>query len=282
MDDFTENLADDSLPLVGDMIFLEESSEPTQASSRRYAAGPILVSALLHAIGLYALVEFRIEAPEQDSPERVVITMQLSPPSPERSPEPSPSVPTVNEGVRETINSAPRPPEPPSRPPPLVDLPQQPEPLVSVDPTPAPLPAPDTPAPTRLSVRQMVERLRSEEEQQAVIRVCTPLQKLNPMLLCAEEAATAFDNALSDAGDGFFAANPANADFAARQARNRSVANSLRESGMSQSDIDRYIEGFDVYSQQRNTSGEARASALRDQMFRNDSTYQQMKRALNP
>ena len=282
MDDFTENLADSSLPLMGDMIFPEVSSESTQASSRRYAAGPILVSALLHAIGLYALVEFRIEEPQQASAERVVITMQLSPPTQARSPEPSPSVPAVNEGARETINSAPRPPEPPSLPPPLVNLPQQPETLVAVDPTPAPLPTPDSPAPTRLSVRQMVERLRSEEEQQAVIRVCTPLQKLNPMLLCADEASTAFDNALSDAGSGFFAANPVNTDFAASQARNRRVANSLRESGMSQSDIDRYIEGFDVNSQQRNTSGDARASAVRDQMFRNDSTYQQMKRALNP
>ena len=281
MGEFTENLADNSLPLVGNMIFPEESREPTQASSRRYAAGPILVSALLHAIGLYALIEFRIEAPNQPSAERVVITMQLSSPSPARSPEPKPSVLAVNEGARETINSSPRPPEPQSLPP-LVDLPQQPEPLVSVDPTPAPLPTPDSTAPTRLSVRQMVERLRSEEEQQAVIRACTPLQKLNPMLLCADEASAAFDNALPDAGDEFFATNPASADFAASQARGRRVANSLRESGMSQSDIDRYIEGFDVYSQQRNTSGDARASAVRDQMFRNDSTYQQMKRALNP
>ena len=282
MDDFTENLAENSPPLVGDMIFPEESSEPTRASSRRFAAGPILVSALLHAIGLYALVEFRIEAPKQASAERVVITMQLSPPLPVRSPEPSPSVPAVIEGAREVINSTPLPPESPSLPPPLVDLPQAPEPLVAVDLTPVPLPTPDSLTPTRLSVRQMVERLRSEEEQQAVIRVCTPLQKLNPMLLCADESSSGFDNALSDTSGGFFAANPANTDFAASQARNRRVANSLRESGMSQSDIDSYIEGFDVNSQQRNTSGDARANAVQDQMFRNDSTYQQMKRALNP
>lgn len=282
MDDFTASLADDSLPLVGDMTFPEESSEPTQASSRRYAAGPILVSALLHAIGLYALVEFPIDAPKQTSTERVVITMQLAPPTQARGSEPSPMVPSVDAGAREPKNSAPRPPEPRSLPPPIVDLPQQPEPLVSIDPTPAPLPAPDSPAPTRLAVRQMVERLRSEQEQQAVIRACTPQQKLNPMLLCADGAATAFDNALPDAGDGFFAANPRHTDFAASQARNRRLANSLRDSGMSRSDIDRYIEDFDVNSQQRSTSGDARANAVRDQMFRNDSTYQQMKRALNP
>jgi|GEM_PF-2473524 len=179
----------------------------------------------------------------------------------------------------ESVITVPNPPAP-TLPPPLVDLPQQPKTIVTIDPMPAPLPAPDSLAPTRLTVRQMVEVLRSEQEQQSVSQVCTPLQKRNPMLRCADEASAAFDSAQNDAGSPFLFATSGNTEASATRVGR--IANSLRESGMSQSDIDRFLEGIDVNAQDENTSGDARTSAVIDQLFSNDSTYQLMKRVLNP
>jgi hypothetical protein len=59
----------------------------------------------------------------------------------------------------------------------------------------------------------------------------------------------------------FFAATPENSQGLASATKFTRIANSLRESGMSQSDIDRYVEGIDVNAQQRSTSGDARATA---------------------
>lgn len=282
MDDYPRVKAIDSLPLLGSMHFPEdEPSKPAQATKRRCALGPILVSTLLHALGLYALVEHRIETPKQANAERIAITIQLVQPPQSPAPALAPVLPTTTEGVVENTSSVSRPVQAPALPPPRVDLAQQPETALTIAPTP-PLPAPEALAPTRLSIRQLVEQLRVEEEQRAVLQVCTPVQKRNPMLLCGDEADSALANAQREVDNAYFAATLQSNDDVASAARVRRIVSSLHESGMSQDDIDRYIQAIDVNSQQRRTSGDARASAVRDQMFRNDSTYQQMQRALNP
>ena len=102
------------------------------------------------------------------------------------------------------------------------------------------------------------------------------------MLNCDDDTATSFDFNKLDGGDGLFATPSTSADAISSAAKFRRIAESLRESGMSQSDIDRYVEGIDMNVQQKNTSGDARENAMRDLMFRNDSTYRQKQRALNP
>ena len=256
----------------------DEQSIPAQAPGRRFTLGPLLVSLCLHALGLYALVEHPIEAPRESTKTPVAIHLRLVPPP---RPEPLQNVPMEPASTADNVNTIPRPTPAPTLPSPLVDLPQRPD-TVTTEPMPRPSPEPEALAPTRLTVRQMVDKLRSEEERQAVLQVCTPQQRRNPMFLCADEATTGFDDDQRESDDVWFAATSANSQGVANAARVRRIADSLRESGMSQSDIDRYVEGIDVNSQQRSTSGDARASAVRDQMFRNDSTYQQMKRVMNP
>lgn len=281
MGDFTSTMRMDALPPLGTLQCQEdESGTPPQAPRRRYALGPLLASVGLHALALYGLVEFRIETPREPSATPVAIHVQLvSPPLP-RALEPPPTLPIEPEIALENPSSDSIPPTRPALPPPRVELPQPPEIVVIIDP--ALLPVPDTAAPTRLSIRQVVEQLRNEEERRTVLQVCTPVQKRNPMLLCADEADSAFNNTQLNGDRYFFAAMLSDGDGLAREARVRRIANGLRESGMSQSDSDRYVEGIDVNAQQRSTSGDARAGAVRDQMFRNDSTYRQMRRVLNP
>lgn len=227
------------------------------------------------------MVELRVEAPKQTNRSTVAIQVQLRPPPQTRLAEAAQRAPIEPTSTREDANTIPKP-AAPALPPPRVDVPRRPDTLVTIEPAPAPLPAPEAPATTRLAIRQMVETLRSEQEQQAVLRACTPLQRLNPMLRCADEGSSAFDDAQRDVGAAFFATNPAFNQGNANAARVRRIADSLRNTGMSQGDIDRYVEGIDVNAQDRSTSGDARAGAVRDQMFRNDSTYQQMRRVLNP
>lgn len=62
----------------------------------------------------------------------------------------------------------------------------------------------------------------------------------------------------------------------------RRIATSLQDTGMAQGDIDRYLNVIDLEAKERSTSGDARATAVKDQLFRNDSSYQLMKRVLNP
>lgn len=57
---------------------------------------------------------------------------------------------------------------------------------------------------------------------------------------------------------------------------------SLLESGLSQEEADRYLERLDVNAQERFTSGDATATRMRDQMLRNDASYQLMQRVFNP
>lgn len=280
MEGFTRITVIDSLPLLGSMQFPEdEPSKSTEATGRRFALGPILASVLLHALGLYSFMEYRVETPQRASTDPVPITMQLVPPPQTRVLEPPQALSIPSEDPLEEFNWAP---VSQALPPPLVDLPQSPPTQVTVDTTPPPLPASDSIAPTRLTVRRVVEQVRSEEEQRTRLQVCTPVQKRNPMLLCGDDRSTAFDNTQRNGDRDFFAATLGGGDGLAREARVRRIANGLRESGMSQSEIERYVEGIDVNSQQRSTSGDARAGAVRDQMFRNDSTYQQMRRVLNP
>ena len=282
MDDITRAMKLDSPPLLGTLQFEEcELRKPKQALRRHYV-GPLFVSMCLHALGLYALVEHRIETPRESATATAAIHLQLVPPPQARAPEPLQATPIEAIRTPQSEGTVAMPPEAIAPPPPLVDLPQQPETLVATEPALPPKPSLDSPATTRLAVRQIVERLRSEEEQQSVGRVCTPLQKLNPMFLCADTASAAFDSAQQDVRDGFFSSSRGDADVIVSAARVRRIANSLRDSGMSQSDIDRYVEGIDVNAQEKSTSGDARASAARDQMFSNDSTYQLIKRVLNP
>jgi hypothetical protein len=279
----TRATTEDSRPLLGTLQFDEdELSKPTQVQGRRLALGPVFVSVFLHVLGLYAILEHRIETPRGSTAASVAIHLQLVPPPQTRLPEPPRVAPVETEIAPESASTVPRPPEALTLPPSLVDLPQRPEMLVRKERPSILSPAPDTLAPTRLTVRQMVDKLRSDEERQAVMKMCAPQQKRNPMLLCSDEAASGFDDLQRDTNNVFFAATPENSQGLASATRVTRIANSLRESGMSQSDIDRYVEGIDVNAQQRSTSGDARATAVRDQMFRNDSTYQQMKRVMNP
>lgn len=281
MADFTIDTTLSSLPALGTMQFHEdERSDQTEAAKSRSALGPLLVSVCLHALGLYGLVDFHIEAETESNLSSGSIHVQIIPPPQALAPEVPQALHESTETELGNESTVSAPPEVPALPQPLVDLPQQTETLVTVNPM--QLPNPDSLAPTQLNVRQMVERLRSEEEQQAVFIVCTPLQRFNPMLHCDDDAATSFNFNQLAVGDALFATSSTAADAISNTAKVQRIADSLRDAGMSQIDIDRYVEGIDVNAQQRNTSGDARAKAMQDQMFRNDSTYRQMQRALYP
>lgn len=275
MDEFTETSSSNVLPHVGTIHFPQDELLPhTQVPGRRYALVPILLSVCLHSIGLYSLISLRVESPSESDTVSASLRLRLVQPAPERQQ----ALSSASQVVRENETQVQRAPAAPPLPPPRVELPKPRDTLVFIDPATPFIPTPDSLAPTRLSVRQIVDQLRrEEEEQEATMIPCTPQQKRNPMLLCSDETSTLFIDTTRNL---FFADSLVSANES--EVKTQRISNSLRKSGMAQGDIDRYLEGIDVNAQDKSTSADARAGAMRDQMFSNDSTYQLMKRVLNP
>lgn len=268
MQQLVRTITTDALPPLGTLHFQgDELSVATASPRRRFALVPLLASVCLHALGLYGLIEFRIETPQRRTATPLAIHVQLLPQPRTRAPDPPQTlaIEPTNTAASDRPTSATT--APPALGPPRVDVPQLPETSFITAPVTTPSLAPETRAPSRLSILQMVDKLRSEEERQAVLLVCTPAQKRNPMLLCADEYATAFDEVQRDVGNTLFAASAASGEGAASAQRVQRISNSLRDSGMSQGDIDRYIEEIDVSAQQRSTSGDARARSDVPQRF---------------
>lgn len=279
MNESTEEHSIRILPLLGSNdLCIDELDKPKPAQARKFSAGPILVSVFLHGLGLSMLAELWTDPPKQAENAQLAIQLQLIMPQQLRAPEQQEAQIIEVESAKPvdsiTAGSA----DLPAQPPPLVALPQQPVVNVTTDTPPS---LPEALTPTRLVLKQFVEQLRSQEENQSNLVVCTPLQERNPMLRCADQLDTPFDNIQLDNDNRFFAASVLSSSPSS-DTRMRRISDSLRETGMVQTDIDLFMKGIDLNAMQRSTSGDARATAVKDQLFRNDSTYQQMKRAMNP
>ncbi len=263
-------------PPLGNLVLDEGLALNDAPKSRRDHIGPLVISVLLHSLLLIIIFSFRAEPKTRASIATAPIRLHLLPQPPRQEAtelEPGPS-----SNIEELAEPAGLAPVTSSR---QIELPQTPAP------TPTPeivISPPDLKSlnPTTLSIRQVVEQLRSEEDERAVYHGCTELQKRSPMLDCDDELNTPFDDLDFVLGSEFqFVGSSANLSSGDADNLQR-MARSLRNSGVSDEVIDQYLRDLDMSTRDSATSGDTRATALKDQMFLNDSTYQLMKRVLNP
>ena len=245
-----------------------EPSYQEDRAVRRFL--PVLVSAGLHAVVLTPLLLFRTPPPSVLPRVDPVFVVHLRQ---ELTPVPPPESAIQNSAV----------PQAPQTPAPV--LPQIAVPIVEAvrpQPTPAPEPEPEperVPAPSRLEIRQLVEQMPDARGDVSAMQVCTPTQQHSPMFDCPET-----HSGFPDTGTaGSFVFNDLlNGNNSLRLQRRDRLKASLEANGLGGREIDEYLEAIDVNLQELSTSGDAKAQQMRDQIYRNDATYQWMQRVLNP
>lgn len=104
------------------------------------------------------------------------------------------------------------------------------------------------------------------------------------MLACDNRPANNFD-AISTRSGRLYFARPSAPSCTERSiqvlsARSDEIAQTLRQGGLSADFIDGFLGELKSFASDYSSTGDAKLQQLRNQMYSNDSTYQQKKRAL--
>ena len=232
--------------------------------------GPLLISVCFHSLLLLPVLSLRTlpSQPLDNAPAFQILLRSPQTRSPQTSSTVDSSEPTVQDA-----SSAPEAPAAPAQNTAPVLVPEvspshtsPQEPDATLNPVP----------PSTLELRQIVNQMQQQLDDALPAMFCTPAQQRSAFFDCPDSASDftddpkAFENSMPENNSLF------------NEQRHVRLRTSLLESGLSQEEADRYLERLDVNAQERFTSGDATATRMRDQMLRNDASYQLMQRVFNP
>ncbi|MDP1932669.1 MAG: hypothetical protein Q8L60_14540 [Gammaproteobacteria bacterium] len=279
--------------ILGSMELAEDQAEcPVSApQDRQRLLPPFFASLIVHGLAALTLVSFNFQPRTQIvSPEPGVIQLRIRIPSPRadnllaEAPASAMEMEAQTEATAQPSISAPE--SAPRET--LVDLP-------SVDLSPAPSPAetsPERPGLRLLSpldLRQTIDAIADHRSASNALINCTPVQRESEFVDCGdEEHGSDFSLLERNATYEFFTTVETPQQSRTQRtigfmvSRTDEIEQQLLASGVVDVAVEHFLRELRATAADISATGNVQLEKLKDQIYSNDSTYQQMKRVMNP
>ncbi|MDO9319534.1 MAG: hypothetical protein Q7V56_15235 [Gammaproteobacteria bacterium] len=258
---------------------------------------PVVASLAMHTLALALLLGFGLQTEPPVSQSSVAsIRLRIIPPAPAQPPILAPAE-TANPPTRTA------PPEPTPQ---IVDrLPLTQEPTLTAQPaTPSPaLRFPATPPqveqdverdaertqlrlPSTLDMRRIIDDIGAREQARLALPECTPLQDERTLIDCEEANALNFDALDRNSTYSYFNSqreiSRTQRTIGVLAAQANVIEDGVRAAGIDPIAAATLLNTLNAAAEDYSGTGNARLERIRDEAYRNDSTYQQMLRVMNP
>ncbi len=140
--------------------------------------------------------------------------------------------------------------------------------------------------PTTLDVRRIIEDIGAREQARLALPECTPLQDEHSLIDCEKTNALNFDALDRNSTYSWFSPqreiNRTQRTIGVLAAQADTIEDGVRAAGIDPIAAATLLSTLKAAAEDYSGTGNARLERIRDEAYRNDSTYQQMLRVMNP
>lgn len=282
-----------ALPQAGDLSWADEGQRPDRKSRVPTSLIPVVASLAMHTLLLTLVLVLNLQAEPPLSRNSVAsIRLRIIPPVPAQPPIPvqTPATPTTpQEAAQQIVDRPPltqepaltAQPEAPSRALRFSTTPPRIEQDVERDPERTQLRLPTT-----LDMRRTIEDISAREQARLALPECTPLQDERSLLDCEETDVPNLEALDHNSIYSWF--NPQREISRTQRtigilaADAKIIEDGVLAAGMDPIAAATLLNTLRAAAEDYSGTGNARLERIRDEVYRNDSTYQQMLRVMNP
>lgn len=282
-----------ALPVAGDHSWANEEGPPLYRESPVSASAiPLVASVAMHTLALTVLLAFGLQS-EPPLPRSSVasIRLRIIPPTPAQTPIPvrTPATATTpQEPAPQIVDRPPPTQEPavtaqsvaPSR---ALRFPTPPQVEQDVE---RDAERTQLRLPTTLDVRRIIEDIGAREQARLALPECTPLQDEHSLIDCEKTNALNFDALDRNSTYSWFSPqreiNRTQRTIGVLAAQADTIEDGVRAAGIDPIAAATLLNTLKAAAEDYSGTGNARLERIRDEAYRNDSTYQQMLRVMNP
>lgn len=282
-----------ALPQAGDLSWADEEQPHDRKSAVSTPLIPLVVSVAMHALALTLVLAFGLQSEPPLSRNNVAsIRLRIIPPAPTQTPIPEQTPATPNMPQEPTPQTVDRPPltqqpaltaQPvaPSRALRFPTMPPRVEQDVERDPERTQLRLPTT-----LDMRRTIEEISAREQARLALPECTPLQVERSLIDCEETDVPNLEALDHNSTYSWF--NPQREISRTQRtigilaADAKLIKDGVLADGMDPIAAATLLSTLRAAAEDYSGTGNARLERIRDEGYRNDSTYQQMLRVMNP
>lgn len=282
-----------ALPQAGDLSWADEEQPHDRKSQVSISLIPVVASVAMHALALTLVLAFGLQSEPPLSRNSVAsIRLRIIPPAPTQTSADTviPASPVPQPQPTQQINDRP----PQTQEPALTAEPPAPSPALRFSVTP---PRTEQDAerdaertqlrlPTTLDMRRIIEDVSAREQARLALPECTPLQDEDSLIACEETDALNFDALDHNSTYSWF--NPqreisrTERTIGILAADANVIEDGVLAAGMDPIAAATLLSTLRAAAEDYSGTGNARLERIRDEVYRNDSTYQQMQRVMNP
>ncbi len=282
-----------ALPQAGDLSWADEGQRPDRKSRVPTSLIPVVASLAMHTLLLTLVLMLNLQAEPPLSRISVAsIRLRIIPPAQAQPPIPvqTPATPTTSQEAAQQIVDRPSLTQEPA----LTAQPEAPSRALRV-PTMPPLIEQDVERdpertqlrlPTTLDMRRTIEDISAREQARLALPECTPLQDERSLIDCEETDVPNLEALDHNSTYSWF--NPAREISRTQRtigilaAHGNVIEDGVLAAGMDPIAAATLLNTLRAAAEDYSGTGNARLERIRDEVYRNDSTYQQMLRVMNP